>query len=101
MKLSIATEDDPFIRRKCDACKRIIRPGQPVLSRFDQRREYGRAWFVLHLSCVQCSEPMEALLAGGLVTPPIPGADVEAVATYYTLREQILATKEAFPDAAA
>ena len=92
MKLSIVCPDDPFRGRKCAACKRTAKVGEAVFSRFEADLPSPRCWLVIHLSCLECSEPLQHI---------IKALDATAHPDYHALRQQILTTKEAFPDAAA
>lgn len=96
MKLSVATKDDPFIRHKCMACKRTVKSGEAVFSRFMDALPRTAPWMLVHLKCLQCSEPLTEVISG-----LAPDVDAKAYGKYHALRQQILETKEAFPDAAA
>lgn len=101
MKPSIVSENDPFCRRKCAACRRLARPGQMVFTSFRSSEPSPKCWFILHGACVGADHvPVDVVinqLSTDLDRPMIGPAEVK----YFVLREQILRTKEAFPNAAA
>lgn len=101
MKISIVSEEDPFCRRKCAACKRLARPGQLVFTSFRASEPSPRCWFILHGSCVGADRTPIAELIKGLSTDLDQAMIEPSQVEFFVLREWILRTKEAFPHAAA
>jgi hypothetical protein len=101
MKISLVTPDDPFCRRKCAACKRLARVGQVVFTSFRPHEPSPRCWFILHATCVGAGRtPIDVLIRE--LSDHLDKAMIEPTQVqYFVLREQILRTKEAFPNAAA